>query len=167
MANERLHLSAAGRAALQQREGAVLRYYNDAAGNCTYGIGTLAHHGHCTGDELRRPVTQADVQRQLAARVAEAEAAVRRRVRTHQLTQQQFDSLVSFTFNTGAHRAAPVLDAAERGDNGAVSRLMHQYVYVHPRGANGRRLAPVRLPGLAFRRGEEAAPFAASPRVHR
>lgn len=80
MANETMQMSAAGRTALRERERAVLSYYNDAANNCTYGVGTLAHRGPCTDDELRRPVTEADVLFQLATRVATAEAAVRRQV---------------------------------------------------------------------------------------
>ncbi len=35
MANENLIISAAGLAALRQREGIVLRHYNDVANNCT------------------------------------------------------------------------------------------------------------------------------------
>ena len=67
MANEHMQMSAAGLAALREREHAVLRYYNDVANNCTYGVGTLAHHGPCTADESQRPVTIADVNTQLQA----------------------------------------------------------------------------------------------------
>lgn len=161
MANETMRMSAAGMAALRQREGAVLRYYNDAANHCTYGVGTLAHLGPCTLDELRRPVSIAEVNIQLATRVSSAETAVRQRVRNHQLTQEQFDSLVSFVFNTGATGARATLDAANRGAPREVTAHMNSNVYVHPRDANGRRLAPVRLQGLVNRRREETAPFQA------
>ena len=159
MANENMRTSATGLTALRQREHAVFRYYNDAANNCTYGVGTLAHHGPCAEEELRRPVSIADVEAQLAMRVRTAEAAVRRRVRTHPLTQDQFDALVSFTFNAGATGAQQTLDAANRGVAGEVARHLNNNVYVHPRDANGRRLAPVRLQGLVNRRREEAVPF--------
>lgn len=152
-------MSAAGLVALRQHEGTILRYYNDAAGNCTFGVGTLAHHGQCSEDEMARPVTEADMMRNLGRAVADAEAAVRRQVRTRTLTQQQFDALVSFTYNTGARRAGPVLAAAERGEDNDVARLMAQYVYVHPRDRQGRRLAPQRLQGLVTRRQAESAPF--------
>jgi lysozyme len=102
MANERKRLSAAGWTALRTREHAVLHYYNDVANNCTYGIGTLAHHGPCTDEELQRPVSAADVNAQLTVGVSRAEAAVRRQVHDHELSQDEFDSLVSFTYNTGA-----------------------------------------------------------------
>lgn len=102
MANEPMQMSAAGLAALREREHAVLRYHNDVANNCTYGVGTLAHRGPCTADESQRPVTIADVNTQLQARVGTAVRAVRERVHTRSLTQDQFDALVSFTFHTGA-----------------------------------------------------------------
>ena len=161
MANETMRMSATGMAALRQREKAVLRYYNDAANHCTYGVGALAHHGPCTPEELRRPVSVADVNIQLATRVRRAEEAVHQRVRNHQLTQEQFDALVSFTFNTGATGARATLDAANRGASSAVVTHMNSNVYVHPRDANGRRLAPIRLQGLVNRRREETAPFQA------
>jgi len=161
MANETMQMSAAGMAALRQREGAVFRYYNDAANHCTYGVGTLAHHGPCTPEELRRPVSIAEVNAQLAARVRSTEQVVRQRVRNHQLTQAQFDALVSFTFNTGAAGARATLDAANRGAFREVATHMNSNIYVHPRDASGRRLAPVRLQGLVNRRREETAPFQA------
>ncbi|WP_081992540.1 lysozyme [Collimonas arenae] len=159
MANEHMRTSTAGMAALRTREGAVLRYYNDNANNCTYGVGTLAHSGVCTPEELQRPVTIPQVNAQLSLRVTAAEATVRRHVRDHQLTQEQFDSLVSFAYNTGATGAAVTLRAANRGDAHAVVGHMNQNVYVHPRDAHGRRGRPVRVPGLVTRRRDEAAPF--------
>jgi lysozyme len=159
MANETMQMSAAGMAELRRREGAVVRYYNDVANNCTYGVGTLEHHGPCTAEELARPVTLADVDRALATRVHTAEAAVRRQVPNRQLTQDEFDALVSFTFNTGATGARATLEAADRGAAQDVVTNMNRNVYVHPRDANGRRLPPVRVQGLVNRRQEEAAPF--------
>lgn len=159
MANETMRMSAEGLTALRLREGAVFRYYNDAANHCTYGIGTLAHHGPCTAAELSRPVSPAQVERQLAMTVRDAEASVRQRVRQHQLTQAQFDALVSFTFNIGATGARTILEAANRGAWQEVAANMSRNVYVHPRDANGRRLPPVRLQGLVNRRREEAGPF--------
>jgi lysozyme len=159
MANENMHTSAAGLATLREREGAILRYYNDIANNCTFGVGTLAHLGPCTIEELRRPVTVAQVNVQLATRVSSAEAAVRQRVRTQQLTQEQFDSLVSFTYNVGATGARATLDAANRGANAQVVTRMNNNVYVHPRDARGRRLPGVRVQGLVNRRQEEVQPF--------
>lgn len=161
MANEGMRMSAAGMAALRRREGAVLRYYNDAANHCTYGVGALAHLGPCTAEERHRPVSVADVDMQLARGVGNAERTVRRRVTHRQLTQAQFDALASFTFNVGEGGARATLEAADDGRFGDVVRHMKGNVFVHPRDANGHRLAPVRLQGLVNRRREEAVPFQA------
>lgn len=64
MANENMRLSEAGWAELRLRESAVMAYYNDQVNNCTYGVGTLAHTGPCTPEELRRPVTPSQVNAQ-------------------------------------------------------------------------------------------------------
>ena len=157
--NETMRLSSAGIAALRQREGAVLRYYNDAANHCTYGVGTLIHQGPCTETELRRPVSIAEVNTQLAISVQHAENIVRQQVRDQQLTQAQFDALVSFTFNTGARGARTTLNFANQGAFHDVAMQMSRNIYIHPRDANGRRLPPIRLQGLVNRRQEEMAPF--------
>ena len=161
MANETMQMSAAGMVALRQREQVTLRYYNDVANNCTYGVGTLVHHGPCTAEELRRTVTIADVNAQLAARVRSAEATVRQHVRNHQLTQDQFDALVSFTFNTGPRGARTTLNTANRGAFREVVTHMNNNVYIHRRDEHGRRRAPVRSHGLVNRRREETRPFLA------
>lgn len=81
MANESLGLSDAGWAELRRRESAVMAYYNDQANNCTYGIGTLAHTGPCSPEELRTPVTATQVNAQLAVRVRRASAPFQPRQR--------------------------------------------------------------------------------------
>ncbi|UEP28331.1 MULTISPECIES: glycoside hydrolase family protein [unclassified Burkholderia] len=159
MANESMRLSETGWAELRRRESAVMAYYNDQANNCTYGVGTLAHTGPCTPEELRRPVTTTQVNAQLAARVRRAEAAVRRHVSTRQLTQVQFDELVSYTYNAGNTGALAALRSANQSDDAGVVSHMSQLVWIHPRDENGRRLAPVRSNGLVDRRRLEAAPF--------
>lgn len=158
MANENLRMSSAGLLALRQRENVALRYYNDQANNCTFGVGILLHIGPCTTEELRRPVTAQEVNEQLALRVRTAEQAVRRRVNQQQLTQAQYDALVSFTFNVGAGGARRTLDAANIGANDQVVNHMNQNVYIHPY-SNGRRMPAVRSRGLANRRREESRPF--------
>jgi lysozyme len=159
MANENMRLSQDGWTALRTREHAVMAYYNDQANNCTFGVGTLAHFGPCTQEELARPVTAAQVNAQLAVRVSRAEAAVRRMVNTRELTQDQFDELVSYTYNAGETGASAALQAANQSDDMGVVSHMTQRVYIHPRDANGRRLNPVRSNGLVNRRRLESAPF--------
>jgi lysozyme len=163
MANENMQMSAGGYADLRVSEGAVMRYYNDIANNCTFGVGTLVHNGVCTAEELRTPVTQAQVNAQLTARVQVAERAVRAGVPDVQLTQAQFDSLVSFVYNVGAGGAATTLAAANANTPQQVVARMQQHVYVHPRDANGRRLPAVRVQGLVNRRQREVVPFQQPP----
>jgi lysozyme len=81
MANESMRTSAAGTAALRLRENVVPNYYNDSANNCTFGVGTLAHLGPCTAEELTRTVTTAMIDGQLAGGLRDAESTVRLHVR--------------------------------------------------------------------------------------
>lgn len=159
MANENMRMSGAGRSTLKRRESVVLGYYDDAVKNCTSGIGKLVHLGPCTKEESERSVSPEQAARQFSLALAEAEYAVRRYVTHAQLTQDQFDSLVSFTFNNGASGARSTLDAADRGANDEVVRRMSEHVYGHVRDSHGRRLAPVRLKGLVVRRLTESEPF--------
>lgn len=159
MANESMAMSAEGLSDLRMREGAINRYYNDAANHCTFGVGALVHRGPCTVEELERAVTDSDIEHQLAGTVRAAERSVRAAVRRQALTQAQFDALVSYTFNVGPTGAFNALRAADSGDWEGVSRHMKSAVYVRPRDAHGNRLSPVRLPGLVNRRRAEAAPF--------
>jgi lysozyme len=97
-------LSQNGRAFIVLREGGFVNHnYNDNAHppNCTYGAGTLKHHGPCTPAELAAPnYSQAQMEEPLSQRLAVAERAVRHNV-TVPLTQSQFDALVSITYNAG------------------------------------------------------------------
>jgi lysozyme len=159
MANENMRLSEAGWTALRTRERAVMAYYNDLANNCTYGVGTLAHTGPCTPEEMRRPVTISEVNAQLAVRVSRAESQVRRIVTQRELSQAQFDELVSYTYNAGNTGALTALNAANQNNDASVVLHMSQHVYLHPRDAQGRRLPAVRSTGLVNRRHLETAPF--------
>ena len=87
--------SSAGLAALTQREGRRNQAYLDSRGIPTIGV------GH-TGPEVRLGLAWSDeqVEATLASDVAWAENEVNRCV-TVPMTQNQFDALVSFTFNIG------------------------------------------------------------------
>jgi len=129
MANESMRLSEAGWAALRDREQAVIHYYN------------------------------AQVNAQLAARVSTAESQVRRSVTQRELTQAQFDELVSYTYNAGNTGALAALQSANQNNDTGVVSHMNQRVYIHPRDAQGRRLRAIRSNGLVNRRRLESAPF--------
>ncbi|HJV02608.1 MAG TPA: lysozyme [Burkholderiaceae bacterium] len=153
--NNNLSLSAEGQRRLRRRE-SVRGYYNDGGGNrgnCTYGIGILLHRGPCTSEELARPLTAAQIESSFRAAVREAERAVRRNVNRRQLTQEQFDALVSFTFNTGAGRAHRVLQRVNQGDLAGAAAAIRGYTFSSRNG----RMIP--MPGLVSRRLEESAPF--------
>ena len=161
--NANTSTSAAGIAALRasegQRDGG--RAYNDAANNCTRGVGILVHAGACTAAELAQaPDSQAN-ETSFQMRLHAAEASVRRQVSGRALTQDQFDALVSATFNLGSGGVAPVARAANQGDDATVQRELRARIFLQPRNARGLPSGPpVRSQGLANRREREAHPFA-------
>jgi len=136
-----------------------MNYYNDVANNRTVGVGALAHRGLCSPKELQRPVSVAQANAQLATKVRLTEQIVRRNVRNHELTQDQFDALVSFAYNSGENGSRDTFVAANSGNNALVASNMALCVYVPPRDAQGRRLPPRRVNGLVNRCREEAVPF--------
>ncbi|WP_238541299.1 glycoside hydrolase family protein [Burkholderia gladioli] len=159
-------MSAAGYAQLRVNEGVVMGYYNDAPrnGNCTWGVGTLAHLGPCTADELQRTVTPEQVNAELRTRVQDAERKVRAAVNAHPLTQAQFDAAVSFAYNSATANTRTTLAPANQGNMAAVADHMSRNVMVTPRDANGRPTGPARLSrGLVTRRQRESAPFRPQP----
>jgi lysozyme len=161
--NQNLSMSADGLDALRRHEGVVQRYYNDAAGNCTYGVGTLVHTGRCTETEMGTPVTDEQINQSLQTRTENAARTVRNGVRNKPLTQQQFDALVSFVYNVGATGARNVLHTVNQGRLNAAANQIEQFVHITVRDAQGNVTHPVAL-GLVSRRREEAAPFRTAPR---
>ena len=134
--------------------------YTDPTGNCTRGHGTLVHHGACSPAEL---AAQPDARRNetdFISRIQAAEQAVRSAVPSRRLTQDQFDALVSATYNLGPTGAASILDSANQTDDPGVVRRLRDRVNAEVRGPGGRRTGRmVRLPGLVTRREHEARPF--------
>ncbi|WP_408219882.1 glycoside hydrolase family protein [Paraburkholderia dilworthii] len=111
-------MSQAGYSALRFNEGVVMRYYNDAPthGNCTWGIGALAHFGPCTQAELARAVLPEQANAVLQSRVRDAELAVKAVVTQHELTQAQFDAAVSFAYNSSRQNTVEALTPANTGN---------------------------------------------------
>jgi lysozyme len=162
MANENMHTSAAGYAALRANEGVVMHYYNDARtnGNCTWGVGTLEHYGPCTQEEMRRTVLPQQVDGMLHQRVQEAERIVRATVTQQQLTQAQFDAAVSFAYNSTTRNIRDTLTPANTGNMAEVARQMRMNVMVVPRDRQGHRVGTAHLnAGLVHRREREVQPF--------
>lgn len=72
-------MSPDARARMRATEKAVYRYYNDMGknkGNCTWGVGILAHKGVCSQEELGRKVSAQVVDQEFERRVSEAERYV-------------------------------------------------------------------------------------------
>ncbi len=152
-------LSAAGLAALKRQEGTRAVYYNDhpVDGNCTWGTGFKVHNGPCSPSELKVRVTQAEIDSELRRRVARAETTVKNQLHV-QLTQQQYDALVSYTFNMGAHGAAEAFRLINHGQNTLAAAEIKRHITANVLLPNGRHVH-VKEPGLVTRRQEEAAPF--------
>lgn len=143
-----LALSAAGLLGIRTDEGEVRRVYLDPVGIPT------ACMGHTS------TVTRADVGKELTAAVCadlarkDTAAAVRavQRLTTQAITQEQFDALVSFTFNVGQgnYETSTLLRKINSGDCYGAVREFPKW-----NKARGRV-----LPGLVTRRAREASLFA-------
>ncbi len=139
------HLSPRGLAMLKDFEGLRTTAYRDAAGVWTIGYG---HTGADVKPGLR--ISEAQATALLAKDVAWAEAAVRQAVKVP-VTQNQFDALVSFTYNLGAGglRRSSLLARLNAGDVEGAAASFSRYVH-----AGGRMLE-----GLQRRRAAEADLF--------
>jgi lysozyme len=162
VANENMRMSSAGYALLRLNEGVVMHYYNDAPrnGNCTWGIGTLAHLGPCTQEELNRTVLPQQANSILHQRVRDAERRVRAIVTQRPLTQTQFDSAVSFAYNSTNRDTRRSLSPANTGNMAEVVTRMRRNVMIIPRNSQGHALGGGHVSaGLVNRREREVRPF--------
>lgn len=113
-----MFMSSVGRLRLQHREKSVMRFYDDPGpgkGNCTVGYGSLVHKNPCTARELNTTVSEQMVEGLFSENLREAERAVERNVKVA-LTQEQFDALVSYTFNRGSGGAHAAFKLINLGD---------------------------------------------------
>lgn len=154
-----MKMSLGARSRMLGHEKVVLRYYNDMGknrGNCTWGAGILAHRGVCTQEELERKVTLKDLDVEFGRRVAEAERYVVRAI-TVPLNQDQFDALVSLTYNAGVRNMRGTYGYVNKGDFDGAARNINLLIKVIIIDKGKRR--EVTAPGLIKRRAEESAPF--------
>lgn len=139
---------------IKRHEGFRGQLYNDPTGNCTIGIGHKLHDGPCNRTAAsERPylggITEAAALDLLEDDAQFAVRAVNEKVKVP-LTQNQFDALVSFTFNVGAGNdgfgGSTLLIKLNKGEYDQVRFELSRWT-------NGG------LPGLVRRRQEEADLF--------
>ena len=99
--NDNLKVSQKGLELIKQFEGCVLHVYNDGVGVATIGIGTTEYPDGTPVTFQDPPITIEQAYEYLAYGVEKFENAVRNSVEV-ELNQNQFDALVSFTYNVGA-----------------------------------------------------------------
>ena len=135
--------SDAGLNLIKQFEGLRLGAYKDSGGVPTIG------YGHTATAKEGQKITKADAERLLQGDVASAEEAVKRLVKVP-LSQNQFDALVSLTYNigSGGFAGSTLLKKLNAGDKDVTKEFIKW-------SKDGDR----RLPGLVSRRKEEAKLF--------
>lgn len=146
-------LSKKGAAFIAHFEGFRGALYNDPAGHCTIGCGHLVHHGPINGSEpaeFKRGITRERALELLQGDASSAAHEISRSVKV-ELSQSQFDALISFAFNVGngAFRDSTLLRLLNQGDYGSVPAQLDRWTK-----AGGRT-----LPGLVTRRKAEGALF--------
>lgn len=153
-------MSPSARHIMRNAEKKELKYYDDGGrpgrGNCTWGIGTKAHNGPCSAAELARVVTDTDVERVFASRLRVAERGIDQNV-TVELTQKQYDALVSLTYNVGVRGAQPVYDLLNAGNFERAASYIASMITARQKRKG--KYVQVTLRGLISRRQEESAPF--------
>ena len=95
-----MQVSENGLKLIAQFEGISRKPYVDVAGFFTIGVGHLIGDGRSLPSEWNRTLTIEECYELLASDVRKFELGVKRYINV-QLTQNQFDALVSFAFNLG------------------------------------------------------------------
>jgi GH24 family phage-related lysozyme (muramidase) len=138
---------------IKRWEGFRSKLYNDPAGHCTIGYGFLLHKGNCTKDDYEKykdGISETEATKQLKEKLSSYEKSVNDMVKVP-LTQEQFDALVSFTYNIGSSNLekSDLLKKLNKQDYKSVPDEMMRWVYA------GRK----KLNGLVNRRKSEAKLF--------
>lgn len=115
-----------GRKFIELWEGTLLRAYNDGTGVWTIGTG----HTSAAGPPPVGPgmaITQEEADAILSADLVPVEQTVNQVVK-HTLTQNQFDALVSFQFNTGGLARSSLLRSINLNDFSQVGPDFNMWV---------------------------------------
>jgi GH24 family phage-related lysozyme (muramidase) len=155
-----LNVSDAGIAFIKKKEGFVGHLYNDDAGHCTIGYGHLVHLGKCDGSlseaGFTSGVTRDEAAALAAVNLVKYVDAVRLSVDV-ELTQFEFDALVSFTYNLGTNilSGSSLLRHVNSGEWDLIMGSLMQYVKARNPKTNKLEFNQ----GLANRRAEEGKLF--------
>lgn len=104
----KLSISDTGIALIKKFEGCRLQAYRDSAGTWTIG------YGHTSGVTKGQTITQTQADAYLRSDCASAEKAVNGYDNIYHWSQNQFDALVSFTFNCGSGNLRTLLQSGKR-----------------------------------------------------
>jgi GH24 family phage-related lysozyme (muramidase) len=151
-------LSTAGVQLIKSFEGFIPKLYNDPAGHCTVGYGTLVHKYNCDGRSSEDPYKGGipeDQATQLLNDEANKTATMILKTVKVSLNQNQLDALTSFVYNVGegAFKDSTLLKVLNKGDYGTVPSEMKRWTKAT---VDGKK---VDLPGLVKRRDAEADLF--------
>ncbi|KAI8874061.1 lysozyme-like protein [Ramicandelaber brevisporus] len=143
-------MSSSGLDLLKEFEGWRANYYRDSAGYWTIGYGHYCGKSKCSS--IHEPISKATGTSILAKDVGWAENCVN--TNTPNVTQQQFDALVSFTFNLGCggYKGSSVMSYVKQKKIKAAADAFLRYNH-----AGGKVVA-----GLTNRRKKERALFCKS-----
>lgn len=125
---------------IKKFEGTVLKVYKDAVGKNTIGIGHLIKPG-----EIFTTLTQQQAEDLLAKDLIQFEVGVSAAVKVA-LTQNQYDALVSFSFNLGLGNlnSSTLLKKLNRGDYKGAADEFLKWNHAGPKilqGLTNRRIA--------------------------
>ena len=126
-------VSAIGLGAIGVREGSVLKAYKDEGGVWTIG------KGH-TGSDVKEgmTITKAQEEALLKKDVAKHEAGIKKYI-TAELTQYEYDAIVSWTYNVGVGNLArsTLRKKFNAGDHAGGCREMLKWVYIKGKWSKG------------------------------
>lgn len=128
-----MYMSSEARLIMRLREKPMTQYYDDGGpgkGNCTFGVGTFVHRGPCAPAKRARKVTDAEAEFAFVSSVKDAERTIERNIKV-ELTQAQFDALVSFTYNRGTKGSLPVYNLVNGGNFSGAAHRISSEIYGH------------------------------------
>ena len=141
----KLRVSDNGLGIIKKYEGCFTKAYKDPAGIWTIG------YGHTSGVKAGQTISLYQAERFLEEDCKVAEKAVNSYGSKYNWNQNEFDALVSFTFNAGAGNLKKLLNDGKRNKVEISTKLLD-----YTRGGG------IVLPGLVKRRKEEKALFESS-----